>query len=58
MALYEGGVSGWASSQSKLANPNFFVSRTRLSVRNLPLTVDDKACVGVRHSARHGNAMV
>ena len=28
--------------QAKLANPNYFVSKTRLSIRNLPLTVDEK----------------
>jgi len=28
--------------KQKLLNPNFFISKTRISVRSLPLTVDDK----------------
>lgn len=31
-----------AEKRLKLKNPNFFVSTTRLCVRNIPLTVDDK----------------
>lgn len=33
----------WDEKNSKLKNVNFFVSPTRLSVRNLPLSVDEKA---------------
>lgn len=28
--------------KQKLQNPNFFISKTRISVRSLPLTIDDK----------------
>jgi len=28
--------------KQKLLNPNYFISKTRISVRSLPLTVDDK----------------
>jgi nucleolar protein 4 len=30
----------WAEKKAKLANPNFYISKTRLSVRNLPKDVD------------------
>lgn len=33
--------------KTKLANPNFFVSKTRLSVRNIPTQVDDKKLKGI-----------
>eukprot|EP00050_Salpingoeca_kvevrii_P002350 m.191224 g.191224 ORF g.191224 m.191224 type:complete len:516 (+) comp10592_c1_seq1:4188-5735(+) len=32
-----------AEGNAKAANPNYFVSKTRLTVHNLPLTVDDMA---------------
>lgn len=28
--------------KQKLLNPNYFISKTRISVRSLPLTIDDK----------------
>ena len=33
---------GWKERNIKMSNPNFFVSPLRLSVRNLPLTLDSK----------------
>ena len=33
----------WAQKKQKLASPNFAVSSTRLSVRNLPPSIDEKA---------------
>ena len=41
-------AQGYAEKKAKLKNPNFSVSRTRLSIRNIPTTVDEKqyvACV-------------
>lgn len=31
----------YAEKKAKLANPNFYVSKTRLCVRNLPTSVDE-----------------
>ena len=35
-------VQAWAEKKKKLENPSYFVSTTRLSFRNLPLTIDEK----------------
>lgn len=32
-----------AEGKAKMANPNYFVSKTRLSVHNIPVHVDEKA---------------
>ncbi|KJE97589.1 hypothetical protein CAOG_09091 [Capsaspora owczarzaki ATCC 30864] len=37
--------------RAKLKNPNYFVSTTRLSIRNLPTTVDEKALKQLIHDA-------
>lgn len=39
--------SAAAEKKVKLKNPNYFVSKTRLSIRNLPLEVDEKEYVVV-----------
>merc|ERR550525_1981954 len=35
-------IKWWKAKKEKLQNPNFHVSRTRLSVKNIPLFVTDK----------------
>jgi hypothetical protein len=35
--------AAWKEKKAKLKNPNYVVSKTRLSIRNLPLRLDDKA---------------
>ncbi|MDP2436235.1 MAG: hypothetical protein Q8P67_10865, partial [archaeon] len=35
--------TAWVEKKQKLLNPNFFVSSTRLSIRNLPVSLDEKA---------------
>lgn len=35
-------TKAYAEKKAKLSNPNFYVSRTRLCIRNLPTIVDEK----------------
>lgn len=35
-------TKAYAEKKAKLANPNFYVSTTRLCVRNLPTSVDER----------------
>jgi len=39
--------SAWKEKKEKLKNPNFFISTTRLSIRNIPVTVDEKEIVSL-----------
>ena len=53
-------MKAYAQKKAKLANPNFFVSMTRLCVRNLPTRIDEKSLKALfqRHATGHGNKVV
>lgn len=52
-------TKAYAEKKAKLANPNYYVSRTRLCVRNLPTSVDEKRLRGVfQHAAATTSAKV
>jgi nucleolar protein 4 len=48
--------AAWAQKKEKLASPNFSVSATRLSVRNLPPHIDEKVLRSLAVAAAGGGA--
>ena len=47
-------TKAYAEKKAKLANPNFYVSKTRLCVRNLPTAVDEGKLKGLCQHVANG----
>lgn len=52
-------TKAYAEKKAKLANPTFYVSKTRLCVRNLPTSVDEKKLRAIfQHAATSSSSKV
>lgn len=51
-------TKAYAEKKAKLANPHFYVSKTRLCVRNLPTSVDERQLKAMFQRAASTSAVV